>query len=211
MTEGELAASPRATIRIGPRSFTLAYPSGQELNASVLIEPYWSKLWPMARSLARIVLEDEGLPAEGSALELGCGLGLGGLAALARGYHTIFSDLESAALSFAGYNARLNRLDNFSLCRLDWREPPAELRVPLILGSDISYEDDLLDPLAALVQRVLQPGGLCLWTDGDRTPSLRIYEALRDHELYCDAEPVVEQLDDETQFTGTLYRIRHNT
>src|SRR5262245_26972097 len=92
--------------------------------------PYWADLWPAARMLAKAVLaepwqtqrtEDRGQRTEDpdrlssvlcplssplTALEVGCGLGLPGVAALARGLYVIFSDYDPTAVRFAANNAR---------------------------------------------------------------------------------------------------------
>src|SRR6266545_5198168 len=53
--------------------------------------PYWTDLWPASRMLAKAILREPWAPtcrqADGGteALEVGCGLGLPGVAALARG------------------------------------------------------------------------------------------------------------------------------
>src|SRR5690242_14922433 len=59
--------------------------------------PYWTDLWPASRMLAKAVLR-EPWPAGAEALEIGCGLGLPGVAALARGLRVTFSDYDPAAL-----------------------------------------------------------------------------------------------------------------
>src|SRR5262249_8460504 len=46
--------------------------------------PYWADLWPAARMLAKVILREPWAPGL-EALEVGCGLGLPGVAALARG------------------------------------------------------------------------------------------------------------------------------
>src|SRR5262249_41211965 len=46
--------------------------------------PYWADLWPAARMLAKAILREPWTPG-GEALEIGCGLGLPGVAALAMG------------------------------------------------------------------------------------------------------------------------------
>src|SRR5262245_54598950 len=48
--------------------------------------PYWADLWPAARMLAKAVLRESWAPGL-EVLEIGCGLGLPGIAALARGLH----------------------------------------------------------------------------------------------------------------------------
>src|SRR5438874_2969191 len=74
--------------------------------------PYWADLWPAARMLAKGVLA-EPWPGGLTVLEVGCGLGLPGIAALARGLRVIFSDYDATAVRFAANNARLNGFDNF--------------------------------------------------------------------------------------------------
>jgi len=72
--------------------------------------PYWPRLWPSARMLARAVLREpwEKYPQPVRVLEVGCGLGLAGIACLARGLQVTFSDVDETALGFAAANARLN-------------------------------------------------------------------------------------------------------
>ena len=53
--------------------------------------PYWAVLWPSAMALATAVLGSE-FPAGRRVLDLGCGLGLAGLAALHRGSDVTFLD-----------------------------------------------------------------------------------------------------------------------
>src|SRR5437879_4526309 len=74
--------------------------------------PYWADLWPAARMLAKAILREPWQPGL-EALEIGCGLGLPGIAALARGLHVTFSDYDLTALRFAAGNARLNGFSDF--------------------------------------------------------------------------------------------------
>src|SRR5438552_17234871 len=69
--------------------------------------PYWADLWPSARMLAKAILA-ETWPAGLTALAVGCGLGLPGIAALARGLRVIFSDYDVTAVRFAAPNARVH-------------------------------------------------------------------------------------------------------
>src|SRR5262245_34124678 len=122
--------------------------------------PYWADLWPAARMLARAVLREPWPPGL-TALEVGCGLGLPGVAALVRGLRVVFSDYDPTALRFAATNARLNGFRDFETRWLDWRSPPEDLRAPVILGADLVYEMRSVEPLVALIRRVLAPGGVC--------------------------------------------------
>ena len=59
-------------------------------------------------------------------------------------------------------NARDNGFSNFETLQMDWRFPPPELCVPLLLASDLIYEMRNVGPLVQLVKKVLLPGGQCL-------------------------------------------------
>lgn len=192
--------------------------------------PYWSDLWPAARMLAKPVLaepefrgqksEARGQRAGGvggltsdvcsltSALEVGCGLGLPGIAALARGLHVIFSDYDATAVGYASNNARLNGFHDFTTLVFDWRDPPTNLQVDVVLASDLTYEARHVEPLVALVQRVLKPGGLCLWTDQDRPPAAALRAEL--DRLGWPVETKVARAGEPggQRYKGTLYRIR---
>src|SRR5262245_58163033 len=139
----------RETVYIDDRTFFIDRPA----NSDQLIDhpairsafaqneylPYWSDIMPASRMLAKAVLR-ENWPAGMTCLEIGCGLGLPGIAALAKGMHVIFNDYDPTAVAFAADNARLNGFADFEERPFDWQEPPANLRVPLVIGSDLIYE-----------------------------------------------------------------------
>lgn len=170
--------------------------------------PYWTDLWPAARMLAKVILRDSWTP-HLEALEIGCGLGLPGIAALRAGLQVTFSDYDATALQFAAANARLNGFDTFKTLLLDWREPPDGLRVPVLLGSDLIYELRSVDPLVRLIKRLLAPEGVCLLTDEDRVPSARLRETLGAEGLVFTTQLVRAGEPGGRRTKGTLYRIRH--
>jgi predicted nicotinamide N-methyase len=185
------------------------HPSVRAAFAEGEYVPFWTDLWPAARMLAKALLR-EPVPAGAEALEVGCGLGLPGVVALARGLRVTFSDYDPAALEFASHNARLNGFADFRVLRLDWREPPADLRVPLVLGSDLIYEVGSVAPLVGLLRRVLLPGGQCLLTDQERVPAQHLRDALSDAGLAFTTQTVRAGEPGGRRFKGTLYRIRHS-
>src|SRR5207302_2858191 len=156
-------------VRPGQSDRLLDHPAVLSAFAADEYMPYWADLWPAARMLAKAVLR-EAWPPGLEALEIGCGLGLPGIAALAAGLRVTFSDYDATALHFAADNAALNGFDAFQLLQLDWRSPPADLKVPVVLGSDLIYELRNVAPLVGLIKQVLRPGGVCLLTDQDRVP-----------------------------------------
>jgi predicted nicotinamide N-methyase len=134
--------------------------------------PYWATLWPSARMLAKIVVREpwEKYPQPVRVLEIGCGLGLAGVACLARGLDITFSDVDETALAFAATNARHNGFTaGFRTLPLDFRCPPDDVKYPVVIGSDLMYEERLVNPLVRLLEAVLAPGGVCLIADPDRT------------------------------------------
>jgi predicted nicotinamide N-methyase len=142
-------------------------------------------------------------------LEVGCGLGLPGVAALARGLRVTFSDYDATALDFAARNARLNGFDDFDTMQLDWRRPPESLRVPVILASDLLYELRNVEPLVGLIKKVLLPDGVCLLTDQDRVPSHLLRETLAAQGLPFTMKVMHAGEPGGSRVRGTLYRIRH--
>jgi predicted nicotinamide N-methyase len=167
--------------------------------------PYWADLWPAARMLAKVLLREE-WPAGTEALELGCGLGLPGVAALARGLRVTFSDYDATALAFAAENARLNGFHEFRLLRLDWRRPPA-VQYPLILASDLLYEERNVAPVVGLLQKMLTPNGLCLLTDQDRKPA-PLLRAMLSEAGFSFTTEMVRAGQPGLRVKGTIYRIR---
>ncbi len=172
--------------------------------------PYWAEIWPAARMLAKVVIH-EPWPVGETALEMGCGLGLAGIVALSRGLHVVFSDYDLCALKFAADNAQLNGYDNFTTRQIDWRTPPADLRVKIILASDLIYEARNVEPVIGFIKEVLLPGGVCLLTDQDRIPSATFGAALTAARLAFTTQFVRAGEPGGKRSKGTLYRIGHGT
>ena len=168
--------------------------------------PYWADVWPAARMLARAVLERE-WPAGQTALEIGCGLGIAGLAALSRGLGVVFSDYDLTAFAFAARNAGLNGFINFVARPFDWRDPPADLRVPIILGSDVTYEDRSIAPLLNVLTTVLEPGGTVLLTDQNRPPAVRLTQELERLGWTISRRPMKAANPGQRRAEGTLYEM----
>src|SRR5262245_57326383 len=179
-----VAETVRETVFVGDYTFLIERPvDGDRLldhpwcrsaYAADEYVPYWPTLWPSARMLAKAVLRE---PWEKSrpgvrVLEVGCGLGLAGVACLARGLNVTFSDVDETALTFAAANARLNGFpDGWRTMPLDFRCPPEGERFPVVIGSDLMYEERLVEPLIGLLDTVLEPDGVCLIADPDRLPA----------------------------------------
>lgn len=210
----------RENVLVEGQSFLIERPTDSDklLDDPAILEanvkddymPYWADIWPAARMMAKAILrepwENFSLPLE--ALELGCGLGVAGLAALKRGLKVIFSDYDMTALKFAEQNAKLNGFTSYRTLPLDWRCPPEDLKVPIIIAADLTYELRNIDPLLALIKKVLLPGGICLLTDPDRTPAPTLRQRLDQEGFDYTTQFIRAGEPGGQRVKGTLYRIR---
>ena len=205
------------SIRLADQAFKLARPESPdrlldlgEVAAAYRQDeymPYWATLWPVAKYLATEVLKSE-WPQGCKGIELGCGLGLPGLAALAKGVDMTFTDYDATALRFVDENAKLNGFTGYRTLVLDWRQPLAE-RFDLILASDLTYERRNLEPLIASFLAMLAPHGTILLADQNRPYAAEFCAQLKaagfTYQTYAMEADVARGLD----VTGTVYRIRH--
>jgi predicted nicotinamide N-methyase len=213
-----ITATERQVVAVERHAFQIDRPANPDelfrhpavisAGASDEYIPYWAKLWPAARMLATAVIREPWETLGIHVLEVGCGLGLAGIACLARGLNVTFSDVDETALTFAAANARLNGFADFRTLPLDLRCPPDDAKYSVVIGSDLIYQDRLVVPLTRLLAAVLAPGGMCLLTDPDRPDCRRLLWHLEEVKLTVTADAVsVDDGGDGNR--GTLYRIRH--
>lgn len=135
--------------------------------------PYWAYVWPAALPMAKAVLRAD-WPIPSRVLELGCGTGLVGLAALQRGHHVTFTDYEPLSVAVAKHNAEQNGFTQLEARTLDWRDPPEE-QFPVIIGCDLLYQENHFEPILQLLHRMLPQHGLCWLGDGGRSVARRFW------------------------------------
>lgn len=173
--------------------------------------PYWAYLWPGAYLLAEAVAREEWTPGEGGkpleALEIGCGLGMAGLVAVARGLRVQFSDYDRTPLEFVARSAAANGFDEtrYRTRLLDWRDLPDE-RFPVILGADVTYEARLVPLVANVLATMLAPGGIGLIASPYRVADERFADAVRSHGMACTAESATARAEGGRAINGTIYR-----
>lgn len=135
--------------------------------------PYWSYLWPAAVPMARALAHAD-WPAGTRVLELGSGVGLVGLAALARGWEVVFTDYDETSLAVCRVNAQRNGLPVPRTLRLDWRSPVDE-RFPVILGCEVIYDAKNHAPILNLLERMLADDGVCWIGDPVRSQAPKFH------------------------------------
>jgi predicted nicotinamide N-methyase len=175
--------------------------------------PYWAYLWPGAYLLAEAVAS-ESWPEWSDelesplALEIGCGLGLAGLVAVARGLRVQFTDYDQAPLKFVARSATENGFEpeRFSMRRLDWRNLPDE-RFSIILGADVIYEARLVPLVAGLLAQLLTADGVGLIASPYRVAAEAFPSALAARGLTCSAQTATGYTEDGRFIEGTVYRV----
>src|SRR5262245_42066607 len=172
-------------VTIGPHRFRLFTPTDpdallEHLEAPEiatqphLADPYWAKLWPAAPLLAEAIVRKP--PPRGTrVLELGCGSGLVGIAALACGLDVTFSDYVPLAVDLARENARRNGFSHGKGLVLDWRAPGNNERFSLIVAADVTYDRTNLDPLINVLDARLAAGGEAWFGDAGRGPAAEFH------------------------------------
>ena len=203
-------------VRPGDPDRLLDDPTVLDWNRRDDYMPYWAYLWPGAYLLAEVVMREPWPDRAASAgpfdalLEIGCGLGLAGLAALARDHTVLFTDYDQAPLGFVARSAAENAFDPtcFAVRRLDWRDLPGE-HFPVILGADVIYEAPLVPLVANLLAKLLAPGGLGLIASPYRVAAEALSgRGVAELGLSCRAQVTQTTLDDGRLIEGTVYRVK---
>jgi len=120
--------------------------------------PYWGHLWPAAKCMAHRVAAAR-WPTGTPVLEIGCGSGLIGLAALSAGMQVTFTDNRPEALQLSGYNAEQNGFSRFDVSLLDWMQPEVSRKYPVVIASDVLYEQKFHEPLLNLLPVIMENDG----------------------------------------------------
>lgn len=209
-------ATRKLKVRVGPRQWKIralsdtqqyADPGGQARRAGIC-SASWSlfgQLWPASRALAAAVKRiDIG---NRRIIELGCGLGLPSLVLQSRGADVTASDRHPLSEPFLDYNAALNNLPALDYLDLAWdcSDSGAEVgRFDLIIGSDILYEPDHAETLAALVERLAKARAKVLITCPGRGYRNRFSRLLQSSGFELTETPIPFTDDEEPPYRGRL-------
>lgn len=130
--------------------------------------PYWVQVWPASVAAARVLWRHGALAGRG-VLDLGCGLGVPGAAAVLAGARVTFADQERDALAFAAWNAtRLGAKDRVAVAALDWSRETIAGTFDAVVLADVSYRPLHHASLRHQLASCLAPGGVILHADPHR-------------------------------------------
>jgi predicted nicotinamide N-methyase len=207
-------------IKVGDGVFAFARPSnvesmiesGQGLDqlGDGIRMPYWASLWPVSRALAAKILQDPENFRNKKTIELGCGLGLAGLAALRCGASMTFSDYDDEALNFAARNAQLNGFTGAATLKLDWKNP-LPLSFDLIIGSDLAWSPEIVPFLVNTMGVLLSKSGRIWLADQNRLERSSFQKLLQSSKLEivrCEMLTLDESWG--WNIEGTFYEIKRS-
>jgi len=131
--------------------------------------PFWAYSWPGSQAIARHVLDHPETVRGRVVLDLGCGNGIAGMAAVLSGASTVVAnDIDPAALRMTEFHAEQNGL-SLDLSRDDLLgRPPLVPPVEVILVGDMFYTRRLAERVAPWLDDAARAGARVLLGDPGR-------------------------------------------
>ena len=139
--------------------------------------PLWAKIWPASWVLAGYLAEMPVAPCK-KIIEIGGGTGLVSIVGASFGHDITLTDSNPDALQFARANALVNGCPQLPIRELDWNRPQLKDTVDFIVGSEVTYKKEDLQPLLSLFERCLSPDGEVILAGEMRRVSKDIYQQL---------------------------------
>ncbi len=166
----------KQTLSIAGHDITIELPASQDQMLAEAVQcertgssdwdPYWGSLWATAPKTAAMILRNA-WPSRLKTLELGCGIGVAGVAALIAGHDVTFADHASAAVRLAVSNAALNNFAETIGMVFDWQHPPSD-QFDFIIASDVLYDAAGHEPLLKTLESMLSDHGIVWIGDAGR-------------------------------------------
>jgi len=172
-------------ISVGDRSFSILHPRNSDdlIREEDFVDderlPYWADIWPSSIILATEILGRHG---EGRRLlELGCGVGLVTIAAMASGHDVSATDYYTDALAFTRANAFRNLARLPRVRMINWRSFPDDAReFDKVIASDVLYESEYAKLLPGVLKGALSLHGVALIADPGRLAAPEFLEECED-------------------------------
>jgi hypothetical protein len=169
--------------------------------------PLFGQLWPSAQKLADLMqVWDIGSQ---RVLEVGCGLALASIVVHRRHGDITASDCHPLTEPFLRANLRLNCLPAMKYVAGNWaRNCPALSEFDLIVGSDLLYERNQPEQLAAFIQLHAAPSAEVLIVDPDRGNRSAFTCCMLRYGFGLVETAITAPLRDNAPYKGRLLRYR---
>ena len=129
---------------------------------------FWNSSWCVMDFLAR-----QGLPQEANVLEIGCGWGLAGMyCAKNHSANVLGMDADSAVFPYLKLHAEINDVEVGTWrCKFEKVKKKDLKGTNLIIGADICFWDEMVDPVYKLIKKEMKVGvGQVIVADPGRPP-----------------------------------------
>ncbi|BDA46391.1 probable electron transfer flavoprotein beta subunit lysine methyltransferase [Coccomyxa sp. Obi] len=228
----ELLALQEQRLQVGSQELVLVEPADVDAVMDMYIkrgqmdrDPYWSRPWPSAVALAKLILQQPSIVSGRRVCEVGAGLGIASIAAaLAGAKEVVMTDREPLALQCALRSASASGIGSVADFQgtsftkhssrpqvrgelLDWTQPYVGQKFDVVVACDVLYEDFSVEPVGELLPQLLSSSGCVLLADpSERTRHNREYfvdmmQTIRRPMLLEECRRVDEEMD------GKVYSI----
>jgi methyltransferase-like protein 23 len=130
--------------------------------------PFWAKLWPSSIALLDVLKAHPHLIQNKHVLEIGAGIGLPSLMMADIAKSIQVSDYDKEAVALIQKNIEHLQLQNAEALQLDWNNVPENLKVDVVLLSDVNYDPGQFDVLIQLIDKFLSQGSTILLSTPQR-------------------------------------------
>ena len=169
--------------------------------------PLFGQVWPSARKLADLMQVWE--LGSRRVLEVGCGLALASMVIHRRLGNITASDCHPLTETFLRANLLLNGLPALKYQTGNWdRDNPGLGSFDLIVGSDVLYERDHPEQLAAFLQQHAAPQAEVLIVDPNRSNRSPFHRAMDRLGFDLAETAIIAPLADGAAYRGRLLRYR---
>lgn len=194
----------RLAVASDPDGMLIEACERQDAGEEGVIDPFWAATWRAAAGLDRYLNRMD--LTEVRILELGCGTGHAGLAAVHRGGNVVLTDGVDDPLMLVRMSTwevrdrcRVQRL-RFGIDRID------EPAFPLILGSDVTYLRTLWPELERCLKVHLADGGQVLLSDPYRIIANEFREWIQERDWRYEEHKV--ELPDDPEHPIRVMRLQ---
>ncbi len=194
---------PEILLHLAEESLPIWRKTEEELGEMNVPPPYWAFAWAGGQALARYIIDNPASVAGQSVLDLGCGSGLSGLAAVRAGAARVrAADIDAFALAAVTLNAAANGMSIESTA-VDLLAAPPDPAWTVVLVGDLFYERALAILVEAFIDRAQTNGALVLVGDPQRSyfPKQR-FTAVAEYSV-----PVTRELEDSEIKRTCVWRL----